>query len=117
MRASRSLQRTNLTYAAFVSDDAEFTQQLPQFIIGDFRSFPARRYQAMFDASPRNIVLVCAPTAWCTHKVLRMMLKVLGKVHRSHRPEHQMVLCMDTAGSHIHADVLRTMHEDKCLGH
>ena len=112
MRASRGLQRTNLTYVAFISDDEEFTQELPQFIIGDLRSFQARRYRTMFDASPRNVVLVRGPTAWCTHKILQLILRVLGQVYRSARPGHQMVLCMDTANSHIHADVLRIMHEE-----
>ena len=47
MRASRNLQRTNLTYAACVSDDAEFTSQLPQSIVGDMGSFQAAKYPAM----------------------------------------------------------------------
>ena len=39
-----SLQRTNITYVAFISDHEEFTAELPQLIIGDRRSFTTQRY-------------------------------------------------------------------------
>ena len=115
MRVSRGLQRTNLTYVAFDSDDADFTKQLPQFIIGDRRSFQMRNYQTLFDASPQNIVLARGPSGWCTHKILKHILRVLGEVCRAARPGHQVVLCLDTASSHLHAEVLRTFHEENIL--
>ena len=112
LRVGRSLQRTNLTYVALISDDAEFSAQLPQFIIGNRRSFPATRYGTYFQEAPRNVWLLVADTAWNTHVIMKKIIRVLALVGRVVRPNAQIVLCLDTHQSHIHEEVFATYHEE-----
>ena len=107
-----SLQRTNITYVALISDDEAFTAELPQFIIGDGRSFTTARYPHYWDAAPPNVYLLKSAKAWNNWYTMVKILRILGLVGRTLRPECQIILCLDTAGSHLHEQVLRTSHEE-----
>ena len=50
--ASRSLQRTNFTYAAFVTGDPALNVELPQFILGNTKTFRGENFEELFNASP-----------------------------------------------------------------
>ena len=109
----RSDQRTNLTYVAIISDDPEFNAQLPQFIIGDRRTFTSARYPVYFAASPRNVYLLVADKAWNNWRIMEKILRVLGLVGRRLRPECQLILCLDTYSSQLHEQVRATAHEER----
>ena len=112
LRVTRGSQRLNLTYVALVSDDPDFTRELPQFIIGDARSFPIGIFHGLFVQAPTMTFLMRAGSAWCTYSILIRILRLLGHVCRNARPGALVVLCLDTVNSHINLDVLRTFHEE-----
>ena len=43
---------TNLTYVAFATDDEELQEQLPNILIGNESTFPARTFEALYQAPP-----------------------------------------------------------------
>ena len=108
----RSLQRTNITYVALVSDDQAFTAELPQFIIGDARSFTTANYPRYFQAAPRNIFLLVAAKAWNNWVIMQKIIRVLGLVGRTLRPHSDIIFLLDTANPHINDNVLATAHEE-----
>ena len=108
----RSLQRTNITYVALVSDDQAFTAELPQFIIGDARSFTTANYPRYFQAAPRNVFLLVAPKAWNNWMIMQKIIRVLGLVGRTLRPHSDIIFLLDTANPHINDNVLATAHEE-----
>ena len=101
MGVRRDSTRQNLTYVAIISDDVELNDQLPQFIIGDRRTFTMGRYPAYFAAAPRNVYLLQADTAWNTWRIMEKIVRVLGLVGRRLRPQSELILCFDTYSSHL----------------
>ena len=108
----RSHQRTNLTYVALISDDEEFSAQLPQFIIGNATTFPEARYGRYFREAPPNVWLLKTQIAWNNHEIMKKIIRVLALVGRVMRPNAQIILCLDTHQSHIHEEVFATYHEE-----
>ena len=112
LRAKLSMQRMNLTYVALISDDSEFNAELPQFIIGDSRSFTLQRFPLWRDAAPRNVYLLRSTKAWNNWFTMVKIIRILGLTARTLRPDCQVILCLDTANSHLHEQVLATSHEE-----
>jgi len=112
MGVRRDSTRQNITYVAIISDDAELNEQLPQFIIGDRRTFSMARYPAYFAAAPRNVYLPQADKAWNNWRIMEKIVRVLGLVGRRLRPQSELILCFDTYSSHLHERVLATAHEE-----
>ena len=113
LRASLGQQRTNLTYAAFVCDDAELQPMMPQFVIGSNRSLPQRHYRALFDETPATVFLLRGENAWNTHELLVEMIDVVAAVCRAARPNAVVVFCMDMAFAHLHVNVLRALQRHR----
>ena len=108
----RDLQRTNITYVALISDDENFTAELPQFIIGDRRTFTTHRYPLYWHGAPRNIYLLKSTKAWNNWFIMKKIIRILALVGRTLRPGCQIILCLDTYSSHINEQVLATAHEE-----
>lgn len=112
LQVSRTMQRTNITYVAMISDDHSFTAELPQFIIGDARSFPVARFDAFRHQAPARVYLLRGGKAWCNHRFMIKIIRVLGLICRARRPNALVVMCLDTVSSHINNEVLATFHEE-----
>ena len=113
MGVRRGSTRQNITYVAIISDDVEFNEQLPQFIIGDRRSFTVERFPSYFTAAPRNVYLLKDEKAWNNWRIMEKIVRVLGLVGRRLRPDCELILCLDTHSSHLHERVLATAHEER----
>ena len=109
-RAGRNLQRANLTYVAFVSDDAALNQELPHFVIGCKATLRLRDFPDLFDAAPDHVFLIRGETsAWVTREVLGQIFRVLGKVLERVRPDAAFVLVFDCAPQHLHEGLFRSL--------
>ena len=112
MGVKRGLQRMNITYVAMISDDTDFNREIPHLIIGDRRSFSSERFAAYSDAAPRNIYLMRSTKAWNNWRIMVKIIRILGFVGRVLRPQSQIILCCDTAGCHLHEQVMQTSFEE-----
>ena len=99
--ATRAQARTNLTYVAFVSDDAELNRQLPQFVIGRHSIFLQRDFAQLFADTPDTVFLIRNASGWATAEALAEIYRVLGTVLRQLRPDHAYLLVMDCAPQHM----------------
>ena len=104
--ATRAQSRTNLTYVAFVSDDAELNRQLPQFVIGRHSIFLQRDFAQLFENTPDTVFLIRNASGWATAEALAEIYRVLGTVLRQLRPDHAYLLVMDCAPQHMDAALL-----------
>ena len=105
-RAGRQQQRTNLTYVAFVSDDADLNRHLPQVVIGRTSILLVRDFQELLNAAPETIYLVRSESGWVTEPVLREIFGLLAEVLHQRRPEHAYVLAFDCASQHLQPSLL-----------
>ena len=92
-RATSTQQRTNLTYAAIITDWPPLQALLPQFIIGSTTTaFPQRTWSRLFASSPDTIFLLRGRTAWNTVENMVQMIRVLGVVCHTARPDAALSL-------------------------
>jgi len=113
LRATRAQQRTNLTYVAFVSDDADLQKHLPQFIIGSRKScFTQRDFPRLFDTSPPLVFLIQGDKSWTTSKIMGQMIRVLGACCRGARPDAAFAFSFDAAPTHIYDHVWWQCHAE-----
>ena len=105
-RAGRQQQRTNLTYVAFVSDDADLNRHLPRVVIGRTSILLVRDFQELFNAAPETIYLVRSESGWVTEPVLREIFGLLAEVLHQRRPDHAYVLAFDCASQHMQPSLL-----------
>ena len=108
-RAGRGKQRLNLTYVAFVSDDADLNRSLPQFVIVSRAAISAAAFATLYDQAPGLIFLIRSETSWTTAPVLVDIVRTLAAVLRQERPDHAYVLAFDVASSHMAPEVFRAL--------
>ena len=104
--ATRAQARTNLTYVAFVSDDADLNRQLPQVVIGRHNIFLQRDFRQLFEDTPDTIFLMRNASGWATAETLDEIFGLLATVLRQLRPDHAYLLVMDCAPQHMNPALL-----------
>ena len=111
-QATSTQQRTNLTYAAFITDGPPLQPQLLQFIIGSKTiAFLNRIWRELFD----RIFLQRGDSAWNNTRHMVQMIRVLGVVCRSALPEAVFLLSFDVANAHLGDEVFQAMHAEGFL--
>ncbi len=93
--------RCNLTYVAFATDDQELQEQLPHILIGNENTFPARRFEALYQATPEHFHLVRKKSAWNNTDVMRQIVHLLARIRSGLRGNPFLLLMLDTAYCHI----------------
>ena len=106
-RLKKASKRTCLTHIAFICDRADVQPLLPQVIVGNCATFPARDWAALLAATPANVYLVRQKSAWSNAQLLARVINVLAEALRPFLGEAQPVLLMDACRLHLHSDVLQ----------
>ena len=103
-------RRCCLTHVAVVCDRAELQAQMPQFIIGNERTFLVRDLGALRRACPPNVTLVRQKSAWNNAEVTAQIVRALAAVAHSLEArlgKVQVVLVLDAARIHYAPAALR----------
>ena len=104
----RGKRRRYLTHVAFICDDAAIQKILPQFIIGNEVTFPARKMAQLRAAAPPHFTLVRQRSAWNNERLCATIIRRLGTVLGSHTGSLQPILLMDAVRLHTTRLVLST---------
>ena len=109
-RVAKWKQRCSMTHIGVLCDRPDLQKVLPQFILGNERALPARRLAALRAAAPSNVILVRLKSAWSsiamTAYVIRRVAASIA-AQRGRIGDVQLILILDAAKIHLHADVLR----------
>ena len=108
-RAGRNKQRMNITYMAFVTDDAELNRKLPQIVIMSNASVTQRVFKELHENAPGHFFLVRRVKAWTTGPILVDVIKVLSTILKQERPDHAYILAFDCAASHMGNEVFQAL--------
>ena len=97
----RAMRRKNLTFVAMVSDNADIQLLLPQFIIGNYATFPARDIGALRATCPPNVFLIRQKSAWNNETLLIVIIRALREALEPHMEAFQPVLIFDAVALHL----------------
>lgn len=102
----RRKRRTCFTHVALICDSSELQILMPQFLIGNDRTFPARSMMRMRSACPPNIVLLRQKSAWNNANLCARIIRRLAASIEHLRDRFQPVLLMDASRIHCARVVL-----------
>ena len=105
-RVPRSKRRCCLTHVAFMCDRADLQHLLPQVIIGNESTFPARAMARLRSLCHPNVFLVRQKSAWNDSSLCALIVRWLALALRPHLAHLQPVLLFDAAKIHIAPNVL-----------
>ena len=113
MNVTRGILRCNLTYVAFVTDDEELQEQLPNILIGNEHTFPAGIFEALYQAAPDNFYLIRKKKAWNNTDVMLQIVRLLARIRSGLTGNPFLLFMLDTAYCHINREVLTAcmMHD------
>lgn len=103
--APLAMRRSYLTHVAFVCDDPRLQPLLPQVLIGNERTIPARQLAALRRGLPPNVYLLRERSAWNNAALCAKIIRWLGAALAPHAGTHQPILLLDCARIHVGAGV------------
>lgn len=98
-------QRSYLTHVAFVCDDVHLQAVLPQVLIGNEKTLPAKQLAALRARLPPRFHLLREKSAWVNAE---LCVQIVGWLHAALAPymgSHQPVLLLDGHSTHINRRV------------
>ena len=100
--------RRYVTYAAFICDDADLQDCMPQVVIANEASLRVADWTGLRQRARRNQVILREKSAWNNNGIFRncidLMLALLGEATVA---SLHIIFFFDAAPSHIHESVLR----------
>ena len=99
-----------MTHIGVICDDSSLQAVLPQFIVANERTLPAKRLHTLARAAPPNVTLIRQKSAWSNAVLMRRVVRVLADTLNRHGgwvARAQVVLIFDAAKIHLHVSVLR----------
>ena len=103
-------RRCCLTHVGLICDRPEVQPQLPQFIVGNERTLPAKRLGALRSSCPPNVTLIRQKSAWSSAVLTGSIVRSLAVAVRSFEERLgrlQIVLILDAARIHYAPAALR----------
>ena len=103
-------RRCCLTHVGVVCDQSRLQPRMPQFIIGNERTFRVKELGALQRACPRNVTLLRQTSAWSNGCVTARIVRALAAAVRAAEGAHgtfQIILLLDAAKIHYVPTVLR----------
>ena len=104
-KASLSLRRSGVTFVAFVCDDHEVQQRLPQIVIGGETVLPRRVLNELNEEDLDNIFFLRQKKSWVNAKVMVSIIDLLAATLKEYQETHCFILSMDTCPSHVPSEV------------
>ena len=105
-------RRCNMTHIAVLCDRPDVQAALPQFVVANERTLPARSMAALLRQCPPNVRLLRQASAWSTHTLTARVVREVAVAIAAQEAamdlrDVQVVLVMDCAKIHLHEAVLR----------
>ena len=104
--ASLARRRTYMTHVALICDDTAVQPLLPQFLLGNESTLPARQMHALRASCPANVHLVRQRSAWNDRFMCARIVRALRDALAPHLGGLQPVLLLDMAKLHYTPCVL-----------
>ena len=99
--ATRGQQRTNVTYVATISDNAELNRRLPQVVIGNARVFKKGIFERLWTECRNPFYLLSLDKAWMNGETLVKIGKLLMTICLGFDALGVFCLVLDCAPSHM----------------
>ena len=96
-----------MTHVAVICDRPALQPLMPQFIIGNERTFLARSIAALRAACPGNIILVCQKSAWSNDVLSAISVRRLAAALAPYNSIVQPILFLEAVRLHTTPRVLR----------
>ena len=108
-KVDRSATRHQTTLVAFIANDAELQQNLPQILLPNWTDNrkPTVAEQDLFNALPEPLEVWRNTSGWVTTLVFMRILTHLRSTINWYRPAATIVLIMDAATQHISWNLLQ----------
>jgi hypothetical protein len=109
-RVAKWKRRCCLTHVGLICDRPGLQPHLPQFIVGNERTFAARQLAALRSSAPANVTLVRQKSAWSNGQLTGTIIRELARRVRGMEAAHgklQIILVLDAARIHFTPHVLR----------
>lgn len=103
-------RRCVMTHIALICDRTDVQPRLPQFILGNERTFLAKQLRGLRSCCPSNVRLVRQKSAWNNAALMARVVRELAHAIASLRTslgEFQIVLILDAVRIHYAPQVLR----------
>lgn len=94
-------RRTYMTHIAVICDVPHIQRLLPQVLVCNERTVPAKDFAALRAAMPLNVLLIRQKSAWNNAKLMCETIRRIGKAVAPFRAEFRAVLSFDAAKIHI----------------
>lgn len=98
---TRAQTRTYFTHVAFICDQPRLQPLMPQFLIGNEHTFPARQMAALRASCPPNVVLIRQKSSWNNAVLCARIVRRLGVILAPFMAEYQPVLLLDACRVHL----------------
>ena len=105
-RIPRARRRCCLTHVAFICDRTDLQPLMPQVIVANEATFPARAMARLRSLCPANVYLVRQKSAWNDHSLCALIIRWLALALRPRIANLQPVLLLDAVRIHTAPAVL-----------
>ena len=110
-RVPRQKRRSYITHVAVVCDQSDVQPVLPQFIVGNERTFRVQDMPALRRACPPNVVLVRQHSAWNNNMLCARIIRRIGASLAMFATRCQPVLLLDASRIHCAREVINACNQ------
>ena len=107
--ASRGERRTMFTLLAFVCNDEDVQQYLPQIMLFNAATTTASEIGQIRQQLPENVFLWVETKAWNTAPVMNRAVNIMAKTLQQHKVDRQIILMCDVFRAHMTRSVWKNM--------
>ena len=104
---TRGKQRTYLTHVAFLCDDATIQRHLPQFIIGNESTIPAKQLASLRANCPSNFIVLRRSSSWVNGQLCAWIVRRLAAALAPYMEAVQPILLFDACKQHLGSSVFK----------
>lgn len=98
---SKGQQLSCMTHVGLICDRPDLQPLLPQVIIGNESTFPAKGFHALKAASLPNVFLIRQKSAWNNIDIMIAVIKLLAAALKPYMKELQPILLLDACRVHF----------------
>ena len=109
-RVSCWKRRCCMTHVGLICDQTHIQPRLPQIIIGNEATLPAKSMASLRAACPPNVILLRRRSAWSNSELCAWIVQQLAHALAPYLVRFQPVLLMDASRIHVASVVLRACH-------
>ena len=108
-RSKLKERRARATYICAITHDAEVQKLLPQVLLGNSRSFPAKFEESAAEVCPK-LVIWRAKSAWCTQRLMERYFRLLSEHLAPVLTSRNVCVVLDLAPCHLHDSLFTLAH-------